>query len=125
MTAQPKVNSSKLLIAVLALFILAGGGLYYYFQCKTPDFNVTFSDSKEVVEGAGVFLAGVEVGRVVSVTPSGTGAAVGINLSRGRGRRDACWSRISAPTRSLLSRGRWLRGPIRFFSGRPLILPKG
>ncbi len=82
MTEQRKTKPVGLLFAVLALFALGGFGLYYYFQCKTPDYTITFADSKEIAEGAGVFLAGVEVGRVVSITPSGTGVAVGIKVDR-------------------------------------------
>jgi ABC-type transporter Mla subunit MlaD len=82
MAGKRNAAPSKLLIAVLILAALAGGGIYYYYQCKTPDYTIIFGDSKEVAEGAGVFMAGVEVGRIVSVSPFETGVAVGIKVDR-------------------------------------------
>lgn len=82
MTEKSNVKPVTLLLAILVLFALAGGGIYYYFDSKNPDYTITFADGKQVTEGAGVFLAGIEVGKVVSITPSGTGVAVGIKVDR-------------------------------------------
>ncbi len=82
MTEKRRLATPKILIAFLLLFALAGGGITYYYQCKTPDYTITFGDSKRVSEGAGVFMAGVEVGRIVSVVPFETGVAVGIKVDR-------------------------------------------
>ncbi len=82
MTEKQNATPAKLLIVLLVLFALAGGGIYYFFQSQTPDYSVNFAEGKQVTKGAGVLLSGIEVGKVVSITPSGTGVTVGIKIDR-------------------------------------------
>ena len=81
--ATPHKNSLvPRLLAVLFVCILTGGGIYFYFQSQITDYTITFANSKQVAEGAGVLLSGIEIGRVVSVKPFGTGVAIGIRVDR-------------------------------------------
>jgi len=81
MAVKKKKSIIPILAALLALSCAIGGGSYVYFQNQSPDYFVTFDDSKEISSEARVFLSGIEIGRVVSVKPSGTGIAVGIDVA--------------------------------------------
>lgn len=65
---------------VLILLFLVGCGVFYHYQSKTPDFIVTFNDSKGVSPSAKVVLSGVAIGKVVSVKPRTTGVEMGIKI---------------------------------------------
>ena len=81
MTARQKKTIVSIFIAFFVISGLIGGGIYFYLQKHAPDYFITFDDSKEISYGTQVILSGIEIGRVVSVKPSGTGIAVGINVA--------------------------------------------
>jgi hypothetical protein len=80
MAKNSQAGAVKIIILVLVLLGLAGGGIYYFLQSKTPDYSITFHESKQVPVGAKVYMAGVEIGKIVSIKPYGTGVAVGIKV---------------------------------------------
>lgn len=82
MSSRSSVVLGRVLVIVLLLFGVAGVGLFFYFQSKTPTFVVTFSESEPLFAGSSVMLNGVPVGEVLFVKPAGTGVSVGIKITR-------------------------------------------
>lgn len=81
MTDRLKKSIVPMLAAFLVVLALGGGGICFYLQNQSPDYVITFGDSKGISSGDKVILSGVEIGKVVSVKPSGTGVAVGIKAA--------------------------------------------
>jgi hypothetical protein len=69
-----------LLLVIIAAIV--GGGFLWFYDADAGKYTITFDDSHKLNQGSRVYFAGVDIGEVDDVKPTGAGVAVEIDVSK-------------------------------------------